>query len=729
MRAIFYAGLILAMLASPNLINAQRAVDANKTVQVNAEYSKEDRTITLTWENFPDAGNYLVYSRIVGSPTWGIQDANLDGGATSFTYTDMEIGRLYEFRVRRNGMTTGIGEGYIYSGIEVERWPFDRAVALIIDNTFEHSLEKEIEMLSEDLVAEGWRLINFFVPRDTTVEYIKELLVEEWNQSLDLRAVFLFGHVPVPYSGNIVPDGHSNNHFGAWPCDGYYGDMDGTWTDATVNQVLPGNPERINNVPGDGKFDQNSFPSSLELAVGRVDFANLPLFDESEEELLRKYVMKNHAFRKGEIKGINRGLVENNFNLAEGFGQNGYRNFAALVGRDSVHFRDFDILQTENYLWSYGAGAGNYQGASGISNTTNFTSDSIQTFFTMLFGSYFGDFDSNNNFLRAALATGTTLSNVWAGRPNWFFHPMGMGASLDECALISMNNSGIYLAGFSARGVHMALLGDPTIKMDYPIGASDLSVVEDNGSAILSWSPSADEQLMGYHIYRKDPQSGDIERLTESPITEITYNDPCLPVGSSYSYYLSAVRMQHTPTGCYYNESPFISDEILIQTDYDVTANFGINQISDVEVQFTNTTINGTQYFWDFGDGTTSTESSPSHIYTSSNVYQVKLVASNECSSDTLCQSLEIVVSSVKDLSKVITFYPNPADEVLFIDCKNCSGINRVEIYNDLGSLIFVQEKARVNISEVSLERVSPGVLFIRLFTDDEVYSGKLIKL
>ena len=55
--------------------------------------------------------------------------------------------------------------------------------------------------------------------------------------------MFLFGHVPVPYSGDIVPDGHAPDHQGAWPCDGFYGDMDGLWTDCSVNVAVAAIPE------------------------------------------------------------------------------------------------------------------------------------------------------------------------------------------------------------------------------------------------------------------------------------------------------------------------------------------------------------------------------------------------------------------------------------------------------------------------------------------------------
>ena len=46
-------------------------------------------------------------------------------------------------------------------------------------------------------------------------------------------------------------------------------------------------------------------------------------------------------------------------------------------------------------------------------------------------------------------------------------------------------------------------------------------------------------------------------------------------------------------------------------------------------VQFQNTSTNGNAYFWDFGDGTTSTDFTPSHIYINPGVYDVKLIVSD----------------------------------------------------------------------------------------------------
>jgi len=48
-----------------------------------------------------------------------------------------------------------------------------------------------------------------------------------------------------------------------------------------------------------------------------------------------------------------------------------------------------------------------------------------------------------------------------------------------------------------------------------------------------------------------------------------------------------------------------------------------------LEVDFTNTSIDGISYLWDFGDGNTSIEKNPVHIYQRTGNYKVKLLATN----------------------------------------------------------------------------------------------------
>lgn len=56
-------------------------------------------------------------------------------------------------------------------------------------------------------------------------------------------------------------------------------------------------------------------------------------------------------------------------------------------------------------------------------------------------------------------------------------------------------------------------------------------------------------------------------------------------------------------------------------------AGFEFEKTSPNTVKFTNTSTNATTYNWDFGDGTTSTELSPTHTYSADGAYTVKLTA------------------------------------------------------------------------------------------------------
>jgi PKD repeat protein len=65
----------------------------------------------------------------------------------------------------------------------------------------------------------------------------------------------------------------------------------------------------------------------------------------------------------------------------------------------------------------------------------------------------------------------------------------------------------------------------------------------------------------------------------------------------------------------------------------------------DTAAAFSNVTVNGNSYFWDFGDGDTSTLVNPLHDFPSDGVYAVTLIAYNACGSDTTTQLVEIITA------------------------------------------------------------------------------------
>lgn len=711
--------LLLLLICSITVI-AQQQNDLKNSVQVNASYSKSDQTITLNWENYQQAIEYQIYQRNIGSASWGTAIATVVND-TFYTFTNVDIGNLKEYRVRRIS-NDGNAEGYTYSAIEYQPLRFGFKSIVLVESEIRDSLAPEIDRYISDLHSEGWITSEIIVNKDDTALAVKNAILAVFNtDQFRYKMITIIGHVPVPYSGNIGPDGHSN-HIGAWPCDGYYADTNGSWTDNSVSNTTA-SQSRNHNIPGDGKFDQSIFPSELEMSIGRIDFANLPLFEESEVELTKRYLDKNHAYRTGALKSIKRGLVENNFSLAEGFGQNGYRNISALVGRDSTYSRDYDVLKSDPYLWSYGAGGGNFQGANGISNTTNFTQDSIQSIFTMLFGSYFGDFDSNNNFLRSALATGTVLSNVWAGRPNWHFHPMGMGFSLGDCTKLSMNNTS-YVTGFGARQVHMALMGDPSLKMSYVESPSGITTMQLGNNIQIDWEASNELDITGYHIYRKT--NNNTPELLDTLITEKSYIDRCAEIGN-YTYYVTAVRLEEGITGSFFNESQHIEATIEISEVNTPIAEFTFTE-SNLEVSFESSALNAQNHYWVFGDGNTSTEVNPIHTYEDIGNYDIQLIVNDPdlCYSDTLTVSIELMPSTVFENHIDNKIFPNPTRDIL--NLKSSKVIQQVSIIDISGSKIYDQYFNRNDII-LDIALFPKGMYYLSIMLDnDKTYKSKFVK-
>lgn len=69
-------------------------------------------------------------------------------------------------------------------------------------------------------------------------------------------------------------------------------------------------------------------------------------------------------------------------------------------------------------------------------------------------------------------------------------------------------------------------------------------------------------------------------------------------------------------------------------------------QLTNSQADFTDNSILATSYSWDFGDGATSTDQNPTHVYSSSGVFQVCLTVTNFCGSNTSCQNLVVTCNS-----------------------------------------------------------------------------------
>lgn len=631
-KYFYYFLLAIIYLVSFQNSYSYRNLDSRDlAVLIDVTVNNSPPSITITWKKNELAVGYEVRRKYIYEEYFQQNPmANLDSNTLTFTDVNVKVGDLYEYEVRANSIgkynlngtagTNFVAFGYVVAGVNanIQR---NTNVALVIDETIIEPLSMEINRLKEDLVSEGFNVIEVTAPRAEDFDKDKVKLVKESltaiNLQTPLKYIYLLGRVPVPYSGDIAPDGHVPDHKGAWPADLYYGVFDESmWTDEFVNNAN-GNRTVNKNIPGDGKFDQNqlftqNFQYYATAGVGRVDFFNMPEFTKSEIELLRMYLDKNHKFRTNQIEYSYKGLIDDNFkasSIPEAFASTGWRSLSALVGSENVSFEDyFTKLGTESYLWSYGTGPGSDNSAGGIGSSKDFATKEVKGIFTMLFGSYFGDWNTKNNLMRAALASEpNTLTCSWSARPHWYYHHMGLGLPIGYSTLATVNNYNTYIPNYyipssgiiyatGMKGVHVALMGDPTLTMakNSEIEEPKNIKVEQKGFKYIEikWETPLTDIIHNYDIYRSNDKYSGYRKINKSVVSGDTYIDD-YNIKDTVYYIVAKTEISTTNSGSFMNHSKGIRAEIIMSDLTGIEDNEILNDFSfDFYPNPTNSSIN-----------------------------------------------------------------------------------------------------------------------------------------
>ncbi len=611
------------ILFAINLI-AQNYIDAKDyTTVISADVSIEPAPkVILNWEKKQFAVGYYLFKKKCIDLTFPTMPLiQLDSLTLSYTDNDVKAGECYEYELWIPSMakytngSQGLISGYAYTtvGLQMAEPTFGTCL-ILVDSTMKEPLAIEIERLANDLKNEGCNTIIKSAPRaekfdKDKVKATKNLIINEYNANKDITTVLLIGRIPVPYSGNFQavqgqnypPDGHPE-HVPAWPADMYYGSLtDYIWTDVSVNIAnVQGQREENKNIPGDGKFDLTVLGNNIiHLSIGRIDLFNMKAFHKTEWtnpelELLKRYLNKNHEYRNGLIDVKRRGLVAESEsftakNLIEGFGSSGWRNFYSWFGNNVEKNSYFATLKTDFYMGSYATGPGSYTSAGGIGATSDFAAAPVNTIFTMLFGSYFGDWDVANSFLRAPLCSeGAALTSGWAARPHWYLHKMTMGYPIGTNVLMTQNNSTTYkplsiydgtsqrwqIYAVGVKNIHVALMGDPTLTL-YPKSIisepRNLSAIElSNFDIELNWDAPENSTNTKYAVYRKKG-TGKFELITPTPISLTSFVDD-VKYDGILEYQVKAIELINTHTGSFFRTGRAISASVtttdVAESDY-----------------------------------------------------------------------------------------------------------------------------------------------------------------
>ncbi len=538
----------------------------SKTITVFARATANATSITLDWPAETFSGSFKVYKRTDINQSWNLA-ATLLSTATSWTDTSIKVGISREFLIQKaNPSNQSLAEGYLFVGNKAKEIPSFGSVLLLIDSNYRLPLATEINQLKNDLSANGWLVTISYAGRYEKASTIKARIISMNALAKPaFRSLYIIGHVRVPYSGMLrnidsayacayPPDGHiegSGNHTGAWPADLYYGDLTGIYSDM-LGPVKTGSDSRNWNVAGDGKFDQCKVLDNVTIEVGRVDLYNMPQFSKNDTLLVKNYLQKARDWRQDKVAVVERSIIDDNL-TGNGFslGWTGYLSSTSMIPRDSIfNNRDYFTYQNkESYLWSFGVGYGSYQSCAGIGVTSSFT-PSFKNIFTSMSGSFFGDWDNQNNILRAPLAVGS-LCSFWGGIPTWYNHYMGLGYPIGFGALYTQNSKNQDFNG-SENSVHIALMGDPTLKVRNVPETGKLKVASVNNKVKLSWGKALGK-FDGYCVYRIDTATNTWLRINTTILTDTFYVDAANVKTGSYKYAVRTIRLETNPSGSWYN--------------------------------------------------------------------------------------------------------------------------------------------------------------------------------
>lgn len=145
-------------------------------------------------------------------------------------------------------------------------------------------------------------------------------------------------------------------------------------------------------------------------------------------------------------------------------------------------------------------------------------------------------------------------------------------------------------------------------------------------------------------------------------------------------------------------------------------------------VDFTAQTTGATSWYWNFGDGTTSTEQNPSYGYTLPGVYTVSLSAGDadgcaaSASKTVVVANLMLVDVREENAGSSLRLFPNPAGDFVQLEWEGRAlGLQVFDLQGrSVMSLPLAGQQA-----QLSLDGWANGLYFVRLLTENGILSGK----
>ncbi len=155
--------------------------------------------------------------------------------------------------------------------------------------------------------------------------------------------------------------------------------------------------------------------------------------------------------------------------------------------------------------------------------------------------------------------------------------------------------------------------------------------------------------------------------------------------------------------------------------------------IDTTMVTFIDTSSNAKTYFWDFGDGVTSTQIAPKHAY-QIGTFQPFQEVTNDCGTDSISMKVIVIGVNVDDLlaNEVVSIYPNPNNGQfsIYFESKDYIGAITFSIANIEGKIVLQQafEKTSDNLSiPVNMVSLAPGIYQLQVAVGNRMLHSKVV--
>lgn len=142
-------------------------------------------------------------------------------------------------------------------------------------------------------------------------------------------------------------------------------------------------------------------------------------------------------------------------------------------------------------------------------------------------------------------------------------------------------------------------------------------------------------------------------------------------------------------------------------------------------VTFTNTSANSISWLWNFGDGSTSTEQSPTHVYATEGTYTATLTSYNQNCSSSVTSVVVVIKSSLgingpANSDYKLQIYPNPNDGKFTLQIEGCPEclrkIEDIAVMNILGEKVYYSPTPHLTSHiSIDLSDKPKGIYFVKV--------------